>query len=133
MRVAFLAGHLSHRASGVRQIIEGLSGGPLRRAGGDLKVFGIRDAAWTAGDDVQWQGAPPAEVFDRIGPGNFGYMPKLGGPALRDFAPDVVHLHGDLDVFLACGGAVGQYPGAHPCHLSAWHVGPGRLDLFPTA
>lgn len=91
MRIAFLAGHLSHRASGVRQIIEGLSGA-IAAQGVDVKVFGIRDAAWTAGDDVQWQGAP-AEAFDRIGPGNFGYMPELGR-ALQDFAPDVVHLHG---------------------------------------
>lgn len=90
MRVAFLAGHLSRRASGVRQMIEGLSGA-MAMNGVDVKVFGIKDAAW-AEDKAFWRGAP-AEVFERIGPANFGYMPKLSA-ALRRFDPDVVHLHG---------------------------------------
>ncbi len=91
MRIAFLAGHLSRRASGVRQIIEGLSGA-IAAQDVEIKVFGIRDSAWTNGDEALWQGAP-AEAFDRIGPGNFGYMPGLGR-ALRAFDPDIVHLHG---------------------------------------
>ena len=57
----------------------------------DIKVFGIKDAAW-AEDQVHWQGAP-AEVFDRIGPANFGFMPGLA-KGLRRFDPDLVHLHG---------------------------------------
>jgi len=90
MRVAFLAGHLSRRASGVRQTIEGLSGA-LATRGMEIKVFGIRDAAWTQ-DAAQWKGAT-AEVFDRFGPANFGFMPKLGR-ALHTYDPDIVHLHG---------------------------------------
>lgn len=90
MRVAFLAGHLSRRASGVRQMIEGLSGA-LAAQSIDIRVLGIRDAAW-AEDEANWQGAP-AQVFDRIGPGNFGFMPGLAR-GLRAFDPDLVHLHG---------------------------------------
>ena len=70
MRVAFLAGHLSRRASGVRQMIEGLSGAVERR-GVEACVFGIRDENW-ARDASGWRGGP-AQVLDRLGPGNFGY------------------------------------------------------------
>lgn len=90
MRVAFLAGHLSRRASGVRQMIEGLSGA-LATRGVEIKVFGIRDTAW-AKDGDEWKGAA-AEVFERFGPANFGFMPSLGR-ALHNYDPDLVHLHG---------------------------------------
>jgi glycosyltransferase involved in cell wall biosynthesis len=90
MRVAFLAGHLSRRASGVRQVIEGLSGA-LDARGVEIKVFGIRDPAW-AEDAAEWKGAA-AEVFDRFGPAKFGFMPRLGR-ALHMYDPDLVHLHG---------------------------------------
>lgn len=90
MRVAFLAGHLSRRASGVRQMIEGLSGA-LATGGMEIKVFGIRDPAW-ARDAGEWKGAT-AEVFDRFGPANFGFMPGLSR-ALSSYDPDLVHLHG---------------------------------------
>lgn len=90
MRVAFLAGHLSRRASGVRQMIEGLSGA-LATRGMEIKVFGIRDPAWGQ-DAAEWQGAT-AEVFDRFGPAKFGFMPGLGR-ALHAYGPDIVHLHG---------------------------------------
>lgn len=91
MRIAFLAGHLSRRASGVRQMIEGLSGALVAR-GADIRVFGIADEAWASGDAESWQGAP-AEVFQRFGPANLGFMPKLGA-ALAAYKPDIVHLHG---------------------------------------
>ncbi len=90
MKIAFLAGHLSRRASGVRQMVEGLSGA-LAQRGVEIKVFGICDQAW-AQDAAMWQGAT-AEVFDRFGPANFGFMPSLGR-ALHDYDPDLVHLHG---------------------------------------
>lgn len=90
MRIAFLGGHLSQRASGVRQAIEGLSGA-IAANGLDIRVFGIRDDAW-AEDAKNWQGAP-ADTFKRIGPANLGYMPDLAS-ALCKFDPDLVHLHG---------------------------------------
>ena len=91
MRIAFFAGHLSRRASGVRQMIEGLSGA-LAARGADIRVFGIADEAWTGADAETWQGAP-AEVFQRYGPANLGFMPRLGA-ALAAYKPDIVHLHG---------------------------------------
>ncbi len=90
MRVAFLGGHLSRRASGVRQMIEGLSSAMVAQAA-EVKVFGIEDAAWTE-DKEKWRGAP-TEVLRRIGPANFGFMPGLA-KGLRRFDPDLVHLHG---------------------------------------
>ncbi|SOB99930.1 glycosyltransferase involved in cell wall bisynthesis [Rhodobacter sp. JA431] len=90
MRVAFLAGQLSRQGSGVRQVIEGLSGG-IARQGNEVKVFGISDATW-ATDATHWKGAP-AEVFECYGPSNFGFTPALG-KALMNFAPDLLHLHG---------------------------------------
>ncbi len=91
MRVAFLAGHLSRHASGVRQMIEGLSAA-LARRGVDLRVLGIRDAAWENGDSLTWRGAE-AQTFRYSGPAKFGYMPELA-QGLADFAPNLVHLHG---------------------------------------
>lgn len=109
MRIAFLAGHLSRRASGVRQMIEGLSGA-MAAEGADIKVFGIKDAAW-AEDAAHWQGAP-AEVFDRLGPANFGYTPKLGA-ALDTFNPDIVHLHG---LWMYSSAVAARWAGRHPGH-----------------
>ena len=91
MRVAFLAGHLSRRASGVRQMVEGLSGA-LAARGLEIQVFGISDAAWESGDAQAWRGAE-AHTFRPRGPRSFAFMPGLA-PALRAFAPDIVHLHG---------------------------------------
>ncbi|MDU8913516.1 glycosyltransferase [Aestuariicoccus sp. MJ-SS9] len=103
--MAFLAGHLSRRASGVRQMIEGLSGA-LANRGMEIKVFGIRDPAWEQ-DAAEWKGAA-AEVLDRFGPAKFGFMPGLGR-ALRTYDPDLVHLHGIwLYSSLVAAGWAGQ-------------------------
>lgn len=90
MRVAFLAGQLSRHGFGVSQVIESLSGALAKRSI-EIKVFGIRDPAWTQ-DAVEWKGAD-AEVLDRFGPDNFGFTPGLTR-ALRDYDPDILHLHG---------------------------------------
>ncbi|NRB18481.1 MAG: glycosyltransferase [Rhodobacteraceae bacterium] len=91
MRLVFLAGRLSQRASGVRQAVEGLSGA-LTRLGVDLHVVGLRDAAWDAGDDKLWTGAP-AYTAEVQGPSTLGYAPGLRA-IVRDLNPDVIHLHG---------------------------------------
>ena len=90
-RIAFLAGHLSRRASGVRQAVEGLSGALAARPGLEVRVFGIDDAAW-AGDRALWRGGP-AQTLARRGPAALGVTPGLRA-ALDAFAPDIVHLHG---------------------------------------
>lgn len=91
MRVVFLAGRLSRRASGVRQMVEGLSGALCQR-GVDLHVLGLRDEAWDEGDCNLWTGAS-AQVFSVYGPDSFGFAPGLRR-ALDELQPDIVHLHG---------------------------------------
>jgi glycosyltransferase involved in cell wall biosynthesis len=91
MRIAHLGGLLSQHASGVWQMLEGLSGAQAAQGAG-VMVFGIDDPAWQAGDRDRWQGGP-ARTLRHVGPLSFGCMPQLGR-ALRAFDPDVVHLHG---------------------------------------
>lgn len=91
MRIAFISGKLSRRACGVKVVVERLSAALIRQ-GHDVRVFGIEDAAWIAGDSSAWTGGP-ATVFPTCGPTAFGYAPKLAA-AVRSFAPDVVHSHG---------------------------------------
>ena len=110
MRVAHIAGLLSRRASGVRQMVEGLSRAVAAR-GVDTRVFGIRDAAWDAGDRDAWRGAE-ARVLRCVGPVNPGIRPGLGR-SLAAYDPDVVHLHGLW---------------MHSAHVAAaWAARPGRV------
>jgi len=91
MRIAFLAGYLSRRASGVRVVVESLSR-ELANRDLDVRVFGIENADWRGGDCEKWQGAP-ATVAQVRGPRALGYIPGWRG-ALDEFSPDLIHLHG---------------------------------------
>ena len=57
MKIAFLAGRLSARASGVREVAAHLSAA-LQLRGHDIRVFGLEDAAWNEGERDRWPGAP---------------------------------------------------------------------------
>lgn len=72
-------------------MIEGLSG-TISTRGVKIQVLGIHDSTWAISGAQTWRGAQ-AQTFRRYGPANFGFMPELG-PALTDFNPDLVHLHG---------------------------------------
>lgn len=62
-------------------------------AGNEVRVFGLSSADWVNGDSAAWSGAP-ATVFETASwSGPLGYAPGML-PALMDFDPDVVHLHG---------------------------------------
>lgn len=91
MRIAFIAGRLSRRASGVKVAVEQLSGA-LVDLGHEVHVFGIADDAWANGDSAAWAGAP-VSVLRAYGLAAFGYTPGLEA-AVRAFAPDIVHTHG---------------------------------------
>jgi glycosyltransferase involved in cell wall biosynthesis len=91
MKIAFIGGRLSHRASGVKVVVEELSRA-LQRQGHDVRVFGLADEAWHNADHADWNGAP-ASLFTTRGPAGFGYAPGLKA-ALHGFAPDLVHAHG---------------------------------------
>lgn len=128
MRVAFLAGHLSRRASGVRQMIEGLSGAVERR-GVEACVFGIRDENW-ARDASGWRGGP-AQVLDRLGPGNFGYVPELQR-ALEAYDPDLIHLHGIWMYSSAIAGAWAKRSGRPLVVAPHGMLAPAALAYSPT-
>ncbi len=85
-----IAARLSVHASGVRNVVEGLSA-HLAARGHDVHVFGLGDRAWQAGDAVQWRGAP-ATAFPVRGPAECGFAPDMFGALMR-FDPDIVHLH----------------------------------------
>ncbi len=91
MKIAFLAGHLSQRASGIREVADHLSRALAERRH-EVRVFGLEDPQWRAGDDLIWQGAP-AIVKPPLGPRSLGYAPGWASELDR-FAPDIVHLHG---------------------------------------
>jgi len=91
MRIAFFAGYLSRRASGVREVVEHLSRALVDR-GHDVRVFGLENIDWRAGDNKLWSGAP-AFVAPPRGPAALGYAPEWWSE-LNAFKPDVVHLHG---------------------------------------
>jgi poly(glycerol-phosphate) alpha-glucosyltransferase len=91
MRIAFIGGRLSRRASGVKVVVERLSKA-LENQGHIVRVFGHEDKAWRDGDNRAWTGAP-ATAFRIVGPKSFGYAPGLK-KAIQAFSPDVVHTHG---------------------------------------
>lgn len=108
MRVAFLAGQLTTQAFGVHQMIEGLSEA-LAAQGTEIRVFGMRDAAWSAGGDTAWRGGEP-RTFRYYGPSNFAYMPGMA-PALAEFDPDLLHLHG---IWMYTSALAARWAGAKP-------------------
>lgn len=91
LRIAFIAGRLSMRASGVKVAVEQLSAA-LEGLGHEVRVFGIADKAWAMGDKALWAGAPSC-ALRTYGLPAFGYTPDLE-KAVLDFSPDVIHSHG---------------------------------------
>lgn len=128
MRVAFIAGHLSRRASGVRQMIEGLSGALAARGVG-IRVFGIDDAAWQSGDRESWKGGD-AQTLRRFGPANFGFVPGLAA-ALDAFAPDLVHQHGIWMYSSAVSGAWAKRTGGALVISPHGMLAPAALTYSP--
>lgn len=91
MKVAFLAGRLSDRASGVTVAVEQLSAA-LGSRGVEVDVFGLSDDPADTGEGQAWAGAP-ATLCRTLGPRAFGYAPSLLGQVLRRDV-ELVHLHG---------------------------------------
>lgn len=91
MKIVFLAGYLSRRASGVRQTVEALSRALFARDH-DVHVLGLEDVAWSSGDAALWQGGP-VRVAPIVGPRALGWAPGLWRE-LALLEPDVLHLHG---------------------------------------
>lgn len=91
MRAALVTASLSHRGGGVSAAVEALSGA-LLQAGCEVRVFGLADADWTAGERARWRGAE-ALGLPVAGPRAFGYAPAMLGELLA-WRPDFAHSHG---------------------------------------
>lgn len=92
MRIAHVTSQLCRRSAGLGSAVAGISAATAA-ADNAVRVFGLASLGWREGDSATWTGAPAA-VFDTLrGTGSLGYAPGLL-PALLDFNPDVVHLHG---------------------------------------
>lgn len=81
---------ITARGAGVAASIEGLSQG-LENAGHELQVFALAEGNEAKGE-AQWRGAASRQ-FPIRGPHALGFAPKML-PALLEWEPDIVHLHG---------------------------------------
>ncbi|RVB80569.1 MULTISPECIES: glycosyltransferase [unclassified Mesorhizobium] len=91
MKVAMVAASLSRNGAGVSAAVEALSFN-VERHGMDVHVFGLDDAAWLAGENDSWRGAP-FSTFRVFGPRPLGFAPDMVR-SLIDWTPDIVHVHG---------------------------------------
>lgn len=91
MKVAMVTASLSSRGGGVSAVVEALSR-HVAAEGVNVRVFGLDDEVWLAGDRDKWDGAQAA-TFRVRGPRALGYAPDMAR-ALIDWAPSIVHTHG---------------------------------------
>lgn len=91
MKIVHVTSALCKRGAGVKAVVESLSA-MQHLQGADVRVLGLSTPDWRNGDAGLWMGAP-AEVFDVVGPGSYGYAPSLLS-ALKSINPDIIHLHG---------------------------------------
>lgn len=93
--------------------------------GNEVRVFGLSSDDWLARDGASWTGAPATMFKPAAWTGRFCYAPAML-PALLDFDPDIVHLHG-----------LWTYPSI-PGHRVACHIGAALVVsahgmLFPAS
>ncbi len=91
MKIAHVTASLSRQGAGVRSVIIGL-GQAQARLGADVHVFGLQDPEFEATDHADW-GDLPMKGAPVTGPKSIGYAPQLLRN-LREWQPDLVHLHG---------------------------------------
>ncbi len=92
LKIAHVTSDLCRRSAGLGAAVAGMSAATLAE-GNDVRVFGLSSPGWRAGESADWTGAP-ATVFETAAwSGPLRYAPGLL-PALMDFAPEIVHLHG---------------------------------------
>lgn len=92
MRIAHVTSQLDRSSAGLGVAVAAISAATAQ-AGNDVRVFGLSSADWVNGDSADWTGAP-ATVFEPASwSGPVGYASGMF-PALMEFSPDVIHLHG---------------------------------------
>lgn len=92
MKVAHVTSGLCRRSAGLGAAVASISAA-ANTVGNEVRVFGLSSQVWVESDSKAWAGAP-ATVFETsrwFGP--LGYAPDML-PALLEFDPDLVHLHG---------------------------------------
>lgn len=92
MKVAHVSSQLCRASAGLGAAVTALSAA-TQSAGNDVRVFGLSTPGWQAADAALWAGAPATVFETRCWSGPLGYAPEML-QALRDFAPDLVHVHG---------------------------------------
>ena len=91
MKIAHVTSILSRRGAGVRNVVEDLARAQ-KKQGLEVKVFGLTDANFSAGESADWAGLE-VSALTVIGPESIGFSPALTR-ALSEWGPDIVHLHG---------------------------------------
>lgn len=91
MKIAHVTSGLSVQGAGVRAVVEALARSQ-NEAGHELRVFGLEDAGWQAGERGDWSGID-VEALPVNGPAALGYAPAMAD-AIAAWSPDIVHLHG---------------------------------------
>lgn len=92
MRIAHVTSELCRASAGLGVAVAAISTATAE-AGNDVRVFGLSSADWVKTDSAAWTGAP-ATAFDTAAwSGPVKYAPDML-PALMNFDPDIVHLHG---------------------------------------
>ena len=92
MRIAHVTSELCRRSAGHGAAVAAMSAA-TKKAGDEVRVFGLSSPDWVDGDNSTWSGAP-ATVFETTRwSGPLRYAPRML-EALCDFKPNVVHLHG---------------------------------------
>ena len=91
MKAGLVSASLSRRGGGVSAVVADLSRN-IASQGVDVRVFGLKDAAWDDGDRGEWIGAP-ALTPGILGPQSLGYAPAMTRQ-LIGWEPDILHVHG---------------------------------------
>lgn len=90
LRIAMVTASITARGAGVATSIEGLSQG-LEKAGHEVQVFALAEGEEGKGE-TEWSGAASRQ-FPILGPNALGFAPQML-PALIEWKPTIVHLHG---------------------------------------
>lgn len=92
MKIAHVTSELCRASAGLGVAVASISAA-TQQVGREVRVFGLSSPGWHDGDKATWSGAQ-AEVFEKVHwSGSFGFAPEML-EALKNFGPDIVHLHG---------------------------------------
>jgi len=92
MKIAHVTSELGRRSAGHGAAVAAMSAA-TEESGNEVRVFGLSSPDWVDGDNSTWSGAPTTVFETTRWSGPLRYAPGMSR-TLRDFRPDVIHLHG---------------------------------------